>query len=408
MRASLILAVGLQAASSVMALGPRLSTRQATDEADAAKQLEELAKLAYEATEEEVTGGDIEARNGCNIFNMRIRREWGSLTKKERLAYINAVKCLQSKPSKYPEGEAPGAKSRYDDFVVVHIKQTLQIHYTANFLTWHRYFTWAYETALREECGYTGAQPYWNWGITALTGTAKSPIFDGSETSMSGDGAPVADKADQIILGASQGLEPLYLPVGNGGGCVTSGPFKNMTVNLGPAALDIPGGLVDANPAGPLAYNPRCLKRDLTDAVNREYSNTVEILKNILQPKNVNDFQLQMQGAPGSGSIGIHGGGHYTLGGDPGRDVFVSPGDPVFYLHHSMIDRVWWMWQMLKPSERAASEKAIAGTRTFLNQPPSPDGTLDDLIDLESAFGPATKIRDLLSSVQGPLCYAYL
>lgn len=83
----------------------------------------------------------------------------GSLSRAERLAYIDAVKCLQAKPSKYPEGAAPGAKSRYDDFVVVHINQTLEIHYTANFLSWHRYFTWAYETALRDECGYTGAQP---------------------------------------------------------------------------------------------------------------------------------------------------------------------------------------------------------------------------------------------------------
>ncbi len=28
-----------------------------------------------------------------------------------------------------------------------------------NFLTWHRYFTYAYETALRKECCYTGSQP---------------------------------------------------------------------------------------------------------------------------------------------------------------------------------------------------------------------------------------------------------
>jgi len=28
-----------------------------------------------------------------------------------------------------------------------------------NFLSWHRYFTFAYENALRKECGYTGSQP---------------------------------------------------------------------------------------------------------------------------------------------------------------------------------------------------------------------------------------------------------
>ena len=35
----------------------------------------------------------------------------------------------------------------------------MQIHYTGNFLSWHRYYTWLYEEALRNECGYTGTQP---------------------------------------------------------------------------------------------------------------------------------------------------------------------------------------------------------------------------------------------------------
>lgn len=28
-----------------------------------------------------------------------------------------------------------------------------------NFASWHRYYTWAFEEALRNECGYKGAQP---------------------------------------------------------------------------------------------------------------------------------------------------------------------------------------------------------------------------------------------------------
>jgi hypothetical protein len=28
---------------------------------------------------------------------------------------------------------------------------------------WHRYYIWAYETALRTECDYKGYQPYWDW-----------------------------------------------------------------------------------------------------------------------------------------------------------------------------------------------------------------------------------------------------
>jgi tyrosinase len=63
------------------------------------------------------------------------------------------------KPSTLNQTLYPGAKSRYDDFVAVHINFTLTIHGTGNFLGWHRYFVYAYEQALRNECGYKGYQP---------------------------------------------------------------------------------------------------------------------------------------------------------------------------------------------------------------------------------------------------------
>ena len=234
-----------------------------------------------------------------------------------------------------------------------------------------------------------------------------SPIFDGSETSMSGNGEYIGPQPD-IVLGASTGLPPIYLPTGTGGGCVTSGPFKNMTVNLGPAALDSPGGITVTNPDGPLSWNPRCLKRDLTTAVNTAYANATAILSNVLGPQTVYDFQMQMQGIPGSGNLGVHGGGHYSLGGDPGRDVYVSPGDPAFYLHHGMIDRTWWMWQMLDPAQRIYSDDAISGTNTFFDQPPSANTTLDDFVEFGYAAGPPRKIRELMSTTGGPFCYVYL
>jgi hypothetical protein len=80
------------------------------------------------------------------------------LSNSEKVAYSTAVNCLLNTPSK-SGSFCPGCKSRYDDFVAVHINQTLTIHGTANFLSWHRYFVWAYESALRNECGYQGWQP---------------------------------------------------------------------------------------------------------------------------------------------------------------------------------------------------------------------------------------------------------
>jgi tyrosinase len=234
---------------------------------------------------------------------------------------------------------------------------------------------------------------------------AKSPVWDGSDTSMSGNGEYIPNQED-IVLGGN-GLADFPLPVGTGGGCVTSGPFKDMKVNLGPAALTLPGGGTGAAD-NPLDYNPRCLKRDLTDYINQRFANASSILDLILNNNNVYDFQMVMQGVPNSGSIGVHGGGHYAMGGDPGRDVFVSPGDPAFYLHHSMIDRVWWIWQMLSPKKRIYSDSAISGTNTFLNTPPSANTTLDDYVEYGYAAGPSRQIKDLLSTLAGPFCYIYL
>ncbi|KAK1545570.1 hypothetical protein CPAR01_03072 [Colletotrichum paranaense] len=373
------------------------------------QQLASLAQTAFDKTKSEVEGSETKKRSSaCSWHDVRVRREWGTLGKSEKLDYINAVKCLQSRPARTPASQSSGAKTRFDDFVATHINQSLTIHYTGNFLSWHRYFTWQYEEALRNECGYKGTQPYWDWSKTAITGLETSPIFDGSETSMSGNGDFVPGR-EPIRLGGQNGLPIIELPVGTGGGCVKSGPFKNMTVNLGPAALDLPGGISEANPNGPLTYNPRCLKRDLTTEVNLLFANVTAVLSNVLQPQNVYDFQMQMQGVPGSGNIGIHGGGHYSLGGDPGRgvDVFTSPGDPVFYLHHSMIDRVWWMWQMLSPEERQYGATALSGTNTFLDQPPSANTTMDDVLQY-GWVGESLKIRDALSTVAGPFCYVYL
>jgi tyrosinase len=83
----------------------------------------------------------------------------GTLSKSDKQAYIKAVKCLQSKPGKGSAEFAPGAKTRFDEFVATHINVTSTIHYTGNFLSYHRYYTWLYEEALRHECGFKGTQP---------------------------------------------------------------------------------------------------------------------------------------------------------------------------------------------------------------------------------------------------------
>ncbi|KAK8075937.1 Di-copper centre-containing protein [Apiospora phragmitis] len=326
----------------------------------------------------------------CTKEKLTVRKPWGSLSTTERKAYTDAVLCLQKLPARTPKSLVPGARTRFDDFLASHINQTQTIHYTGTFMAWHRWFTFQFEQALKNECGYKGAQPYWNWALYA-DDPVSSPIFDGSAFSMSGDGAPVPNKGPITLLLGN--FAPVVLPPGNGGGCVQTGPFKDMVVNLGPVALPLNNGTVLTGTG--LEHNPRCLKRDISAGVNKAFANDTSIMQLIVNNDNVADFQMVMQGVPGSGSIGVHGGGHYTIGGDPAGDTFTSPGDPVFYLHHGMIDLVWWVWQM------------VAGTNTFLNQPPSANTTLDDVIDLFYAGGGPITMRELTSIHDGPFCYTY-
>lgn len=75
----------------------------------------------------------------------------------------------------------------------------------------------------------------------------------------------------------------------------------------------------------------------------------------------------------------------------------------MFWLHHSMVDRVWWTWQNQKPVERAFQ---VAGTRTMNNKPPSGNVTIEDTFDM-GYNGGGVAIKDLVSTVAGPYCYIY-
>lgn len=73
----------------------------------------------------------------CNLNKVKIRQEWRTLSTNQRKNYIAAVKCMQNKPSLLAPGVAPGSKSLFDDFVVIHYQQTIFIHLTVSPPTSH-------------------------------------------------------------------------------------------------------------------------------------------------------------------------------------------------------------------------------------------------------------------------------
>ncbi|KAF2432267.1 Di-copper centre-containing protein [Tothia fuscella] len=344
--------------------------------------------------------GNLSSSTGCTFETAVKRRDWHDLTENERKHYIDAVLCLSKRPAITPTSEWPGVRNRYDDFVATHVHNSMDIHGTSSFLPWHRYFVYTYEKSLRSECNYTGYQPYWNHARYADNPLA-SPIFDGSEVSFSGTGIDAVTTTNPD--------NPLVLPYRGGGGCIFTGPFMNWTVNIGPIAklwLEVP----DNSQLDGRAYNPRCIRRDVNAYVSSHSTTDTNITDLITQSTTFSSFQktLESTGDPlaNPGVLGVHAGGHYTHGGDPGGDFFMSPGDPVFWLHHAGIDRYWWMWQnYLAPKKRTME---IGLTMTMFDDPPSRNGTLEDVMDFGVIGGRNVRVGDVMSSLKGEFCYVYV
>ncbi|KAK3169088.1 hypothetical protein OEA41_005536 [Lepraria neglecta] len=292
----------------------------------------------------------------------------GSLSQQSRIEYTNAVQCLQQKPAISSLSDIPGAQSLFDDFSGTHIIQAPHVHFSVRifcllclgpiarkdrlnaekgiFFHFHRYFIWLYEKALQEECDYKGTQPYWDWTLS-WQDPRKSPVFDGSPTSLGSNGKPTPHGPTNLT---AFGID-LEIAPATGGGCVYSGPFKNYTVNLGPVAF----APIDGDNG--LDYNPRCLSRDISLVWSNKTKPT-DVTSLISSCADLGCFDTVLEAIDG-----VHAGGHFTIGGVD-IDAYASAGDPAFYLHHTQVDRVWTIWQNLNSRNRT---RQVYGTSTAFN-----------------------------------------
>ncbi|KAJ7678054.1 hypothetical protein DFH06DRAFT_1316843 [Mycena polygramma] len=253
------------------------------------------------------------ASTGASICaSPAIRREWRVLSNVQKSDYIIAVQCLQRLPS--TTSSLRGAKTRFDDFQAIHVVSSEAVHLVARisnpagqFLPWHRRLLNLFETALREECGFQGALPYWDWSKDVDSGIplVQSPVFD-AVYGFGGNGADIPNYAGQfgnLSIMASAG----WVAPGAGGGCVTDGPFAAYNLSVGPGTNT----------------TSHCLQRAFNDKI-RGFLSGARVAE-VTQQTTFEDFRTQLEGAPVTATMRLHDAGHNAVGGEM-ADRFSSPG----------------------------------------------------------------------------------
>lgn len=192
------------------------------------------------------------------------------------------------------------------------------------FLPWHRAYLLAFEDIIRAESGYDAfALPYWNWikNPTLPRSFLQAPLLDttrqfGASDRLT-DSATFGESFDPALFQSNVMDVPEFE--------LFAGEIRGQTANtrIDWQKAGEPGW------RGPAGFNP--------------------------------DDQLS------SGSLegGPHNGVHSTLGGNMGN--FMSPLDPIFWLHHCNVDRLWTVWRQCgrAANRRVTSQSSVLQNYSF-------------------------------------------
>ncbi|KAI6089059.1 Di-copper centre-containing protein [Hypoxylon rubiginosum] len=288
--------------------------------------------------------------------NPNIRFEWDQYSASDKQAFVDALQCLINKA---PSGNFAPSKNRYEDFVRLHQTYSPNIHsksttqQTHKFLLWHRYYVWALEQVMRDECGFNRAFPWW-------------------------DEKKWAGKFAQATIFTSQYFGTLPGSTNGAATCIGNGRFSGMSLSLGP---------------GMATNNPHCLQRAVNEQTTLQTGQSS--WDTCMQRTSYPDFHSCVE-------FTFHAQGHNGVGGIM-ADAIASPGDPSFFMHHLYVDYAFRKWQIDDVSRRTT----ISGCADNVNCAPL---TLDTMVYMGNICGakcPDLKVRDILNTQQGHLCYRY-
>lgn len=227
---------------------------------------------------------------------MAIRKDANTLNAAERAEFVAAVRELK-------------AEGIYDQFVLRHANAVMfAIHRAPAFLPWHRRFIFDLELELQRISGNSNLGiPYWNWP----SGGANASMWN--DDFLGGDG--------------------------DAGGVVRAGPFR-----AGQWTVINASGL----PAGPLmrAFGQSGLPTLSTQADIDQVMAVVPYDVSPWDSSSNPSFRNQLEGWIGPN---LHNRGHVWVGGS--MLPMTSPNDPVFFMNHCMVDKIWHDWQVRFPNQ---------------------------------------------------------
>lgn len=284
---------------------------------------------------------------------LRVRKNVKDLTAHERREFVDAVLALKAARSPFDPD-----LSYYDQFVVWHLTlypcsighEMARGHGGPMFLPWHRQFLLLYENALREVSRNNRLTvPYWDWTDPEST----TAVF--SDDLMGGDGNP--DEEYAVTTGPfAKGKWELNVHPSGFQWSSSATPYLTRRFGSFPGFGSLPTpedvNFVLERPAYDVApYDPN-------SDPNLSFRNALEgFWHNVGGTRIASgsmtcgpDGSMMVTSGPGMHNL-VHmwvGGllDESPIGGRAGTMVLPSsPNDPVFFLHHSNIDRLWAEWQ---------------------------------------------------------------
>ena len=274
---------------------------------------------------------------------MDIRRKATDLSDGDRDQFLEAVIRLKHKPA--PGG--PAGLNVYDQYVALHAAVMAVIppgagpgetvnygHWNIGFCAWHRQYLRAFEKELQTQVpGVT--LPYWDWtDHVAAVNRLFTPTFLGSLRT--GPPGPVPDGVLRNPVPTAQ--RPPWWPAGATGFAIHPQLREGMGARLARGSVGV-------------GWPP-------TAAAIQQLEQLV-----ITQP-GAHPFWFfwsVLEAGETTVTSRTHNRGHNFIGGH--MSGAFSPNDPIFWLHHANVDRLWANWQ----ARRLA---AVVGSKPENHYPP--------------------------------------